>query len=209
MQGLSLRNVSASLWINGKKAASEFGEMLFTHFGLSGPILLTLSRMAVKALLSNSNVEISIDLKPALDEQKLDNRLVRDLNDNGKKTLGTIFRQWLPSSMIPVFMEQLSLDPSKECHQLNSKDRRKIMLLMKDFRFKISSARSFKEAIITAGGVNTGEIDKNSMESRLIKNLYFAGEVLDLDGDTGGYNLQIAWSTGWLAGISAAKKVMI
>lgn len=209
LQGLSLKNVNVSLWINDKKATSEFGEMLFTHFGLSGPIILTLSRMAVDALSSNSKVEISIDLKPALDEQKLDLRLVRDLNENGKKTIGTIFKQWLPSSLIPVFMEQLKLDSSKECHQLNAKDRKKIMLLMKNFRFKISSPRSFKEAIVTAGGINTSEVDKNTMESKIVKNLYFAGEVLDLDGDTGGYNLQIAWSTGWLAGKSAAKKVMV
>ena len=209
LQGLSLKNVTATLWINGKKSASEFGEMLFTHFGLSGPVILTLSRTAVDALKENYPVEISVDLKPALDEQKLDARLIRDLDSNGKKFLGSMFKQWLPSSLIPVFLDLLKLDPSKECHQLNSKERRKIMLLMKNFRFKVTGSRSFKEAIVTAGGVDTSEVDRKTMESRLKKNLYFAGEVLDVDANTGGYNLQVAWSTGWLAGTSAAKSVRV
>ncbi len=206
LQGLSLKNVSVSLWIEGKKAASEFGEMLFTHFGLSGPVILTLSRRAVDGLREQKEVEISIDLKPALDEPKLDTRLVRDLNENGKKQLVTMFKQWLPSSLIPVFIKLLSLNPSTECHQLNAKDRRRIMLLMKNFRFRITGCRSFKEAIVTAGGVNIREIEQKTMASKLVENLYFAGEVLDLDADTGGYNLQIAWSTGWLAGYSAAQR---
>jgi predicted Rossmann fold flavoprotein len=206
LQGLSLKNVSAKLWINGKKNSEDFGEMLFTHFGLSGPIILTLSRIAVDALRSGSSVEISIDLKPALDEQKLDMRLIRDLNENGKKLLENAFKLWLPSSMIPLFFELLALDPKKECHQVSSKERRKIMLLMKEMRFKITGCRSFKEAIITAGGVSTAEVDSKTMESKLVKNLYFAGEVLDLDADTGGFNLQVAWSTGYVAGASAGTK---
>ncbi len=208
LQGLSLRNVTATLWVNGKKADAEFGEMLFTHFGLSGPIILTLSRQTVDALRKGHSVELSVDLKPALDEQKLDARLIRDLNENGKKQLGTMFRQWLPTSMIPVFLDILSLDTGKDCHQLNAGERHRIMLLMKDFRFKVTGCRSFKEAIITAGGVDTREIDQRTMESKKIANLYFAGEVLDVDADTGGYNLQIAWSTGWLAGRSAAGNVI-
>ncbi len=203
LQGLALKNVTASLWVNGKKQAEDFGEMLFTHFGISGPIILTLSRIAVDALRTGASVEISIDLKPALDEQKLDTRLIRDLNENGKKLLENAFKLWLPSSMIPVFFELLSLDPKKECHQVSSKERRKIMLLMKEMRFKISGCRSYKEAVITAGGVSTSEVDSKTMESKLVKNLFFAGEVLDLDADTGGFNLQIAWSTGWVAGLWA------
>jgi predicted Rossmann fold flavoprotein len=205
LQGLSLKNVTARLWVNGKKQAEDFGEMLFTHFGLSGPIILTLSRIAVEALRSGHSVEISIDLKPALDEQKLDARLIRDLNENGKKQLENAFKLWLPSSMIPIFFELLSLDPKKECHQVSSKERRKIMLLMKEMRLKVTGCRSFKEAIITAGGVSTTEVDSKTMESKLIKNLYFAGEVLDLDADTGGFNLQVAWSTGFVAGASASQ----
>lgn len=204
LQGLSLKNVTAVLWCDGKKVAEDFGEMLFTHFGLSGPIILTLSRMAVSALRRGQKVEITIDLKPALDEQKLDARLIRDLNENGKKQLENAFRLWLPSSLIPVFFELLSLDPGKECHQVSSKERRRILLLMKQMRFKVTGCRAFKEAIITAGGVSTSEVDSKTMESKLVKKLYFAGEVLDLDADTGGYNLQVAWSTGYAAGASAA-----
>jgi hypothetical protein len=204
LQGLSLKNVNAIVWVNGKKHKEEFGEMLFTHFGLSGPIILTLSRFVVDELRKNNKVEISIDLKPALDEQKLDARLLRDLNEHGKKHIENIFREWLPAKMIPVFIETVGIDASKECHQLNAKERRKIQVMMKDLRFKVSGHRSFKEAIITAGGVNTSEIDSKTMESKLVKNLYFAGEIIDLDADTGGYNLQIAWSTGWLAAKSCA-----
>jgi predicted Rossmann fold flavoprotein len=205
LQGLSLKNVNATLWIKGKKTGEEFGEMLFTHFGLSGPIILTLSRFVAKALSQGSKVEISIDLKPALDEQKLDNRLIRDLNENGKRQLGNLFRSWLPLSMVPIFIEILALDPQKEAHQVSGKERKKILQLMKDLRFKISGVRSFKEAIITAGGISLNEINPKTMESRKVKNLYFAGEVIDVDGDTGGYNLQIAWSTGWLAGSASVQ----
>ncbi len=206
LQGLNLRNVNAVVWINGKKSGEAFGEMIFTHFGLSGPIILTLSRIVVAALQNNQNVEITIDLKPALDEQKLDNRLIRDLNESGKKQLGNIFRNWLPASMIPVFIETLKLDPDKECHQVSGKERKQIRNLMKNLRFEISHNRSFKEAIITAGGILTSEISPKTMESKIVSGLYFAGEVIDLDAETGGYNLQIAWSTGWLAGNSAAQK---
>jgi hypothetical protein len=202
LQGLNLKNVKAVIWVDGKKGGENFGEMIFTHFGLSGPIILTLSRIAVDALQNNKKVEITIDLKPALDEQKLDNRLIRDLNEHGKKQIGNIFREWLPASMIPVFIELLQLDPEKECHQINGNERKQIRNLMKNLRFEVSHNRSFKEAIITAGGVVTSEISPKTMESKLVSGLYFAGEMIDLDAETGGYNLQIAYSTGWLAGNS-------
>ncbi len=202
LQGLTLKNVTATVWIDGKKRGEDFGEMIFTHFGLSGPIILTLSRIVVDALFQNSKVEISLDLKSALDDQKLDARLLRDLDELGKKRLSNIFREWLPASMIPVFMEILGLDQEKEGHQLSSKERKSIRNLMKDFRFTISGHRSFKEAIITAGGIPTDEISPKTMESRLVSGLFFAGEMIDLDAKTGGYNLQIAYSTGWLAGKS-------
>ncbi len=205
LQGLNLRNVKAVVWIDGKKAGEAFGEMIFTHFGLSGPIVLTLSRIVVKALQQNRKVEITIDLKPALDEQKLDKRLQRDLNEHGKKQLINIFRSWLPASMIPVFIELLQLDPEKACHQVSGKERKKIRHLMKNMRFEISHNRSFKEAIITAGGVLTSEIRPKTMESKIVAGLYFAGEIIDLDAETGGYNLQIAYSTGWLAGNACMK----
>lgn len=202
LQGLNLRNVQATVWVNGKKAGKDFGEMIFTHFGLSGPIILTLSRIVVHELQNNSKVEISIDLKPALDDQKLDNRLIRDLNEHGKKKLGNIFQFWLPSSMVPVFIELLEIDPEKECHQVSAKERKQIRHLLKNLPFKISHHRSFKEAIITSGGVSTTEISPKTMESKLVKGLFFAGEMIDLDAETGGFNLQIAYSTGWLAGNS-------
>lgn len=199
LQGLSLKNVSASLWINNKKVKDEFGEMLFAHYGLTGPIILTLSRHAVDGLLQKNKVKISIDLKPALDENKLDARLIRDLDANGKKQLENIFKGWLPSKLIPVFLEQLQLDGKKQGHQVTGKERRQIMLLMKNFEFEVTDNRGYSEAIITAGGINTSEIDGKTMQSKLVKNLYFAGEILDLDANTGGYNLQIAYSTAWLA----------
>ena len=206
LQGLNLKNVKAIIWVDGKKAGEDFGEMIFTHFGLSGPIILTLSRIAVAALQNNKKVEFTIDLKPALDEQKLDARLIRDLNEHGKKKLENIFHEWLPSSMIPVFLEILGLDAEKECHQVTGNERKQIRNLMKNLRFEVSHNRSFKEAIITAGGVVTNEISPKTMESKLVKGLYFAGELIDLDAETGGYNLQIAYSTGWQAGNSAGLK---
>lgn len=202
LQGLNLKNVNAVVWVDNKKAGEAFGEMIFTHFGLSGPIILTLSRIMVTALQANRKVEITVDLKPALDEQKLDNRLQRDLNEHGKKQLVNIFRGWLPSSMIPVFIEELGLDAAKEGHQVSGKERKKIKNYMKNMRLEVSHNRSFKEAIITAGGIITNEIKPKTMESKLVSGLYFAGEIIDLDAETGGYNLQIAYSTGWLAGNS-------
>lgn len=202
LQGLNLRNVKATVWVNGKKEGDDFGEMIFTHFGLSGPIILTLSRIVVDALQDGNKVEIIIDLKPALDEQKLDDRLLRDLNEHGKKMVGNIFRYWLPATMVPVFIELTGIDPQKECHQVSSKERRLIRNLLKNLPFIITGHRSFKEAIITAGGVDTNEVSSKTMESKIVKGLYFAGEMIDLDAETGGYNLQIAYSTGWLAGSS-------
>ena len=206
LQGLTLKNVQATVWVDDKKRDEDFGEMIFTHFGLSGPIILTLSRIVVDALHQKSKVELSIDLKTALDEQKLDARLLRDLDTSGKKQISNIFRDWLPSSMIPVFLEHVGIDPEKEGHQVSSKERKSIRNLMKNFRFEITGHRSFKEAIITAGGVPTGEISPKTMESKHISGLYFAGEMIDLDAKTGGYNLQIAYSTGWLAGKSSSSQ---
>jgi predicted Rossmann fold flavoprotein len=205
LQGLTLKNVRATVWVNGKKRGEDFGEMIFTHFGLSGPIILTLSRIIVDELHQKNLVEVSIDLKPALDEQKLDSRLLRDLDEAGKKNISNLFKNWLPASMIPVFLNTLGIDPGKEGHQLSSKERKRIRNLMKDFRFRIKGHRSFKEAIITAGGIPTSEISSKTMESKLVSGLFFAGEMIDLDAETGGYNLQIAYSTGWLAGRSSKK----
>ncbi|MCF7675738.1 MAG: aminoacetone oxidase family FAD-binding enzyme, partial [Akkermansiaceae bacterium] len=205
MQGLSLRNVKAVVWVDGRKAREEFGEMSFTEFGVSGPIILTLSRLVVDELRNNKRVELAVDLKPALDETKLDNRLVRDLQEYGKLQMDGIFRKWLPAPMIPVFLEKTGIRGGKAGHQVTAAERRRILLLLKDLRFNLTGCRPFKEAIITAGGVVTTEIQATTMESKLVRNLYFAGELIDLDADTGGYNLQIAFSTGWLAAEACMK----
>lgn len=207
LSGLVLKNINASVWIEGKKDSEDFGEMEFTSHGASGPVVLTLSRNVVSAIHQKKKVQLNIDLKPALDNQKLDKRLIRDLNADGKKNLSNIFKSWLPSVMIPFFMNELQLNPAKEGHQVTAQERKEIRKLMKNLSFEISAYRPFKEAIITAGGVDTLEINASTMESKIVKGLYFAGEVLNLDANTGGYNLQIAWSTGWVAGNHAAKSL--
>ncbi len=200
LQGLSLKNVNAVVWVDGKKTTQEFGELMFAHYGLTGPIILSLSRYVVEEVARNKSVEIAIDLKPAMDDKKLDARLLRDIDAHGKKQLDNIFKLWLPSKLIPVFLNNLGMDGKKLCHQVNSDERKKILSLMKSFRFEVTGHPGFKEAIITAGGVSTQEVRSKTLESKLTQNLYFAGEVLDLDANTGGFNLQIAFSTGWLAG---------
>lgn len=207
LQGLSLKNVNVSLWIDGRKNTEMPGEMLFTHFGLSGPVILTISKIAVEALQANQKVEVAIDLKPALDHPKLDARLLREIDEHGKRKFHTMLRTLLPGSLIPVFIDLLGIPEDKACHQISASERKKIRLLLKEFRIPVTGHRPLNEAIITAGGVSLKEIDPRTMGSRLIENLYFAGEVLDIDADTGGYNLQAAFSTGWLAGRSAAESV--
>ncbi|MBO7570938.1 MAG: NAD(P)/FAD-dependent oxidoreductase [Bacteroidales bacterium] len=202
LKGLNLKNISASLWIDGKKSHEEFGELEFTDYGVSGPVILTMSRWAVIALHEKRSIHLSIDLKPALDERKLDARILRDLDANGKTKLKVLFREWLPMQMIPVFIGMARLDGEKLASQLTGDERRKIVSLMKDFAFDIVGHRDFNEAIVTSGGVPVDEINQKTMESRLVKGLFFAGEVIDVDANTGGYNLQIAFSTGWLAGMS-------
>lgn len=206
LQSLNLRNVKASLWVNHKKADDEFGELTFMDFGLSGPVIISLSRQAVDALNSGLLVEVSLDLKPALDDNKLDARLLRDIDQEGKKQVTHLFKKWLPKQLIPAFTQRLAFNLDKPANQLSGKERKSIRVLLKDFRYTISSFRSFKESIVTAGGVKTTEIRSKTMESKKVENLYFAGELIDLDAKTGGFNLQIAFSTGWLAGTSAAEK---
>jgi predicted Rossmann fold flavoprotein len=205
LQGLSLRHVTVRVWVNGKKRAEAFGEMLFTHFGLSGPIILSLSGRVVDALRQGQRVVLAIDLKPALDERKLDVRLLRDLDMHGKQQFRTLLEALLPRKLIPVCIDLTSISPYKMGHQITAQERRRLRTWLKDFRLEVTGHRSFTEAIITAGGVDTREIDPRTMASRLVEGLYFTGEVLDVDADTGGYNLQAAFSTGWLAGRAAAR----
>ncbi|MGE5310517.1 MAG: NAD(P)/FAD-dependent oxidoreductase [Nitrospirota bacterium] len=204
LQGLSLRNVRVRLRLNGKRVAELFGEMLFTHFGVSGPIILTLSKRAVDGLRQGQAVAISLDLKPALDERKLDERLLRDLRSHGKQRLRTVLKGLLPQTLIPVCLELAGISPERLASELTLQERRRLRAWLKDFRLKVTGYRPFTEAIITAGGVDTREVNPRTMASRLVQGLYLVGEVLDVDGDTGGYNLQAAFSTGWVAGRAAA-----
>ncbi len=206
LQGVSLRNVKVKLIIDGKKKADAFGEMLFTHYGLSGPIILTLSRLAVDALNEKKKVKLSIDLKPALDMQKLEERLLRDIKELGKRQISALMKGLLPSKMIPVSLDLNKLDHETTCNHIKTAERRRLCEWLKNFEFEVISHRPIKEAIVTAGGIATKEINPRTMESKLVKGLYFAGETIDVDGETGGYNLQAAFSTGWLAGKSAGEQ---
>lgn len=205
LQGLSLRNVTVRVYIDGSVQAEAFGEMLFTHFGVSGPIVLTLSREIVDALRAGQRVTLSIDLKPALDERKLNARLLRDLDAFGKRQYATLLKELLPAKLIPVCVELTGIPSHKVAHQITSRERKRLRSWLKDFRLDVTGHRPLAQAIVTAGGVDTREVNPRTMASRLVAGLYFAGEVLDLDGDTGGYNLQAAFSTGWVAGRSAAR----
>lgn len=204
LQGLSLRNVAVRLLVDGRRQADAFGEMLFTHFGVSGPMILYLSKEAVDALRAGQSVALSIDLKPALDEPTLDARLRRDLDEHGKQQFRNLLKRLLPSKMIPVCIAQTGIPPDKAGHQITAQERKRLLRWLKDLRLDVTGHRPFEEAIITAGGVDVREVDPRTMASRLIKGLYFAGEVLDIDANTGGFNLQAAFSTGWVAGRAAA-----
>ena len=204
LQGLSLNHVNASVYLNGKKIVEAFGEMLFTHFGLSGPIILTLSKTVVDSL-AKGRVEISIDLKPALLREKLDARFLREIKEHSNKNFDNVLKNLLPQSMIPVFIKVAGMPHDKKVHQITQKERMELIALLKDMRFTITKSRPIEEAIVTAGGVSTKEIDPKTMESKIVKGLYICGEVIDVDAKTGGYNLQAAFSTGWVAGTTAAK----
>jgi hypothetical protein len=207
MAELNLRNIRARLLIDGKKAAEDFGELVFTEFGVTGPVILTLSGLAVDALRNGRKVTLALDLKPALDEEKLDRRLLRDLETRAKEPLGSLLRGLLPAKMVPVCLDLVELPAERLAATMTAKERRRLRQWIKDFRLEVTGFRPFAEAIVTAGGVDTREVDPQTMESRRIKGLYLAGELLDLQADTGGYNLQAAFSTGWLAGRCAARAV--
>ncbi len=207
MAELNLRNIKARLLVDGKKVAEDFGELVFSKFGVTGPIILTLSGLAVDALRSGRQVALSLDLKPALDEQKLDRRLLRDLDARGKEPIASLLRGLLPGVMVPVCLDLVDLSAERTAATMNAKERRRLGRWIKDFRLEVSGHRPFSEAIVTAGGVDTREVDPRTMESRLVGGLYLAGELLDLQAETGGYNLQAAFSSGWLAGRCAARAV--
>ena len=206
LQGLSLRNVQGTLTADGEKIGSEFGEMLFTHFGVSGPIILSLSNLAAKALDEGKEVELHIDLKPALSEEKLDARIQRDFKQYSKKQLANGMKDLLPQRLIPVVCDMAYLDEEKFINQISREERHRLLAALKNFCVPITSTRPLAEAIVTAGGVSVKEINPKTMESKLIRGLHFAGEVMDVDGYTGGYNLQAAFSSGHAAGMAAAEE---
>ena len=207
LQGLSLRNVAIRLQICDKVVYKDFGEMLFTHFGVSGPIVLSASSYLVKTknieqILKEDKVELEIDLKPALSEEKLDARILRDFEEQKNKQFKNSLDKLLPQKLIPVIIEKTNINEIKKINEITKQERQKLVNELKHFKISINGTRPIEEAIVTSGGINIKEINPKTMESKLINGLYFAGEIIDVDCLTGGYNLQVAWSTGYTAGIS-------
>ena len=206
LQGLSLKNVKASICCGEKVLASDFGEMIFTHFGFSGPIILSLSKAVADAFAKgNKDLDLIIDLKPALDMQKLDLRIQRDFANYIRKQLVNGMKDLLPSRLIPVVLDAAFLNPDKPINQVSKEERSRLAYNLKNLSFPITGTRPLAEAIVTAGGVSTKEINPKTFESKIVKGLYLAGEVIDVDGYTGGYNLQAAFSSGYAAGYAAAQ----
>ena len=203
MQGLSLRNVAVKLLNNKNKVLyKDFGELLFTHFGVSGPTVLSAS-----AHLKGDNCKFIIDLKPALDEGKLNDRILRDLEQYKNRTMENALTDLLPRSMIPVILRRLGIPADLQANSLTKQQRRSLVELLKNFSLEISGKRPVAEAIITSGGVKVSEIDPKTMQSKKVPGLYFAGEIIDCDAYTGGFNLQIAWATAYAAGMAVKHSI--
>lgn len=201
LQGLSLKNVSVRIQKNGKVLYDAFGEMLFTHYGVSGPLLLSASSV-VNDYAHKMPLEMEIDLKPALEEEQLDKRILRDFEENQNRQFKNAVQKLFPAKLIPVMISLSGISSEKKVNEITREERLHFVRLIKAFPLTLSRLRDFNEAIITRGGISVKEVNPSTMESKLVKGLYFAGEVLDLDALTGGFNLQIAWSTGYLAGDS-------
>ena len=204
--GLALKNVTAKLYVNEQLIAEEFGEMLFTHYGISGPIILTISRQAVMALAQKKQVQIKLNLKPALTVEQLDARILRDFKKNIRKQFKNSLNDLLPRRLIDTIIQIAQIPPEMPVNQISKKQRQALLRTLTELTLHIKSVRPLSEAIVTAGGVAVSEIQPTTMASNLVEGLYFAGEVIDVDGNTGGYNIQAAFSTGYVAGVSAAKK---
>ena len=205
LQGLSLRNVKIGIWANQKLIYDDFGEMLFTHFGVSGPIILSASAILLRVkniddLLKKGAIKLRIDLKPALDTEKLDARIRRDFEEYSKKQFKNSLDKLLPQKLIPVIIDKSRICPDKKVSEISKEERRNLVSVLKNLELTIQGFRSIEEAIVTAGGVSIKEINPRTMESKIVDGLYFAGEVIDVDAYTGGFNLQIAYSTGYTAG---------
>jgi hypothetical protein len=206
LQGLSLEDAHISLWQNEKKQASFQGELLFTHFGLSGPLIINASK-AISVLLQKGLVTIELELFPELATFELDKKLVLAFEKNNKKDIKNYFREILSRKMLELILKLAEIDPDKKLNFLTKKERQKIVALLKSLKFTVLDVMGFESAMITSGGIALKEVDPKTMQSKIIENLYFAGEILDLDGPTGGYNLQICWSTGYLAGENTRKVI--
>ena len=198
LQGLSLKNISITVYDGQKELYSDFGEMLFTHFGVSGPVILSASSF-VAGKLKGRNLKLVIDLKPALSFEQLDERILRDFDEEKNKSFKNSLDKLLPKKLIPVVVMLSGIEGNKKVNEITRTERQKLVKLLKEFELTLTGLRGFNEAIITQGGVNVKEINPGTMESKIVKNLMFAGEVLDVDAVTGGFNLQIAWSTGYAA----------
>lgn len=203
LMGLALKNVSVRLMKGKKEIYQGFGEMLFTHFGVSGPLILSASSFYVKKGKADEDVKVFIDLKPALTVEQLDKRILRDFEESKNKQFKNALNGLFPTRLIPVMIALSGIDPDKRVNEITKAERQSFAALIKAVPLTVTGTRSFAEAIITQGGISVKDINPSTMESKIVKNLYFAGEVLDLDAMTGGFNLQIAWSTGHLAGESA------
>jgi len=207
MMGLALRGVEVRLLLDGQEMACGSGEMLFTHYGVSGPLILTLSGPAVE-WFGRGRLEVSINLRPALTAEELDAELRAELERHGRRTFRNLLKALLPARMADVIVARTGVTPGKPAHQVTAAERARLRALLQDFRLAVAGHRPLAEAMVTAGGVDTHEVDPTTMASRLIKGLYFAGELLDVQADTGGFNLQAAFSTGYVAGRAAAAFVM-
>jgi predicted Rossmann fold flavoprotein len=204
MQGLALKNVRLLVRNQKKKVVFEdFGELLFTHFGVSGPLILSAS--AHMRDFNKNQYVLSIDLKPALDEKKLETRILRDMEERKNQNFTALLGGLVPHSMVPVLSERCGISGDTKIHSVTREQRRRLQQVLKQFEIEVTGTRPVAEAIVTSGGIKTGEINPNTMESKAVKRLYFAGEVIDTDAYTGGFNLQIAWATGRAAGEAAAK----
>ena len=200
--GLSLRNVQATIYNGKKELYSDFGEMLFTHFGVSGPLIISASSYVGKMLGKGKELKLVIDLKPALSEEQLDTRVLREFEENHNKQFKNAVNSLFPAKLIPVMVALSGIDPEKKVNVISREERQKFVYLIKHFEMTLTRLRDYKEAIITRGGVKVKEVNPSTMESKLVSGVYFAGEVLDVDALTGGFNLQVAWSTGYAAGSS-------
>ena len=215
LQGLALKNVNLALYFDGKEIYQGFGEMLFTHFGVSGPLVLSASssysaqlakwtKKNEKKKLSRPECRIELNLKPALTAEQLDKRLLREFDSQKNKNFGNAIDGLFPARLIPVMLELSGIEPEKKVHEITKQERQKFAALIRKLPMKVEKTGEFAEAIITRGGVYVKDVNPSTMESKRLPGLYFAGEVLDVDALTGGFNLQVAWSTGYLAGTSAA-----